>query len=75
MGWFPYGEVNWGFPWFMLIMPLLCLGMMFFFCRIGFHRESARAVNCWHRWDYRDGMADEVVALRKELELLKQKNR
>ncbi len=75
MGWGPYWGMNPGFPWFMLIMPVLCLGMVFFFCRIGFRRDQGRASTCWSRWNHHDGLADEVVALRKEVELLKQKNR
>ena len=72
MGGFPYWGVNPGFPWFMLMMPVLCLGMMFFFCRIGFRRDQERESTCWRRWNHHDGLADEVVALRKEVELLKQ---
>lgn len=75
MGGFPYWGVNPGFPWFMLIMPVLCLGMMFIFCRIGFRRDQGRVSTCWSRWNHHDGLADEVAALRKEVELLKQKNR
>ena len=72
MGWGPYWGMNPGFPWFLLIMPVLCLGMMFFFCRIGFRRDQGRPSGCWSRWHHEDGLADEVIALRKEVELLKQ---
>ena len=41
MGWGPYWGMNPGFPWFLLIMPVLCLGMMFFFYRSGFRRDPA----------------------------------
>lgn len=68
---FPFWGFNSGFPWFLLIMPLLCFVMMFFFCRMGFRRESARAANCWHRWDHHDRLAEEVTALRKEVDALK----
>ena len=75
MGGFPYWGVNPGFPWFMLIMPVMCLAMMFIFCRIGFRRDQARTSACWGRWNHHYGLADEVAALRKEVELLKQNNR
>ena len=75
MGGFPYWGVNPGFSWFMLFIPLLCFAMMFFFCRSGFRRDRGRAFTCWSNWNRQDGLADEVAALRKEVELLKQNNR
>ncbi len=71
MGGLPYWGVNSGFPWFLLIMPVLCFVMMFFFCRRGFRREYVRAATCWQRWDRHDRLADEVAALRKEVAALK----
>ena len=74
MGWGPYWGMNPGFPWFMLIMPVMCLAMMFFFCRMGFWRGQARAANGCRCWNHHDRLSEEVIALRKEVELLKQKN-
>ena len=72
MGGFPYWSANQGFPWFLLIMPVMCFAMMFLFCRRGFWWEQGRAAIGWRRWNHHDRLSDEVVALRKELELLKQ---
>ena len=70
----PYWGANPGFPWFLLIMPVLCLGMMFFFCRMGFRRNQGRASTCCNHWNHYDRLADEVVVLRKDVDLVKQKN-
>ncbi len=71
MGGFPYWGVNPGFPWFLLIMPVMFIAMMFFFCRIGFCRDQRRASACWSRSNHYNGLVDEVAALRKEVDALK----
>ncbi len=69
MGWFPCWGANAGFPWFMLIIPILFFGMMFLFCRSG---RSNWLVGCCNRQGGPD-MAAEISGLRKEVEELKKK--
>jgi len=69
MGWFPYWGTYPGFPWFMLIMPLIFFGMMFVMCRLG--RWGWSGGCCFSRGT--PDIASEVTALRKEIEELKKK--
>ena len=71
MGCFSSLGANFGFPWFMLLFPVLFFGMMFFFCRtmtpIGY-------MGCWNRHERRD-ISSELDSLRKEVETLKRNNK
>lgn len=69
MGWFPCWGANAGFPWFMLIMPLLFVGMMLLFCR---PNRKAWFAGCCSRHNETD-VAAELSGLRREVEELKKK--
>ena len=69
MGWFPCWGANAGFPWFMLIMPLLFFGIMLLLCRSG--RRNG-FVGCCDRRREAD-LAAEISGLRRELEEIKKK--
>ena len=69
MGWVSCWGPNFGFPWFMLIMPILFLGMMFLFCRSS---RGFRFMGCCGRHEKVDTVA-ELSALRREIEDLKKK--
>lgn len=69
MGWFPCWGTNAGFPWFMLIMPLLFFGVMFLLCRAG--RGTWFAGCCGRRGE--SDMAAELSGIRREIEEIKKK--
>lgn len=71
MNWFPCGGTAWGFPWLMLVFPVLCFGMMLYFCSFRKHHGFA---GCRGRRQEAD-LTVELSALRKELDELKQKIR
>ena len=69
MNWFPCFGTGVGFPWIMLIFPLLFFGMMLYFCS---RRRSYGFFGCCMRRTESD-YAAELAGLRRGLDDLKRK--
>lgn len=69
MPWFPCWGTTWGFPWFMLIFPVLFFGMMIYFCR---QRSNGWFAGCCGRHSAAKCSA-ELSEMRRELDELKRK--
>ena len=69
MNWFPCFGTGVGFPWIMLIFPLMFFGMMLYFCS---RRPSTGFFGCCMRRTESE-YAAELAGLRRDLDDLKRK--